>query len=231
MGDRLPDGRRRPEKDLTVTPENHRDFIRANTRLMPPPLVPELQLHLAHEAIPLWEKTEEELEQIGLPPPFWAFAWAGGQALARYVLDNPHLAGGRNVLDFAAGSGLVGIAAARCGAARVTASDIDPFAESAMALNAAANDVVLEAVCDDLIGRNDGWSLVLAGDIFYEAPTAKRVITWFEDLAAGGATVLIGDPGRTYLPRDRLTECALYEVPVSRALEDQEIKRTRVWRL
>ncbi|HSM41438.1 MAG TPA: methyltransferase [Afifellaceae bacterium] len=198
---------------------------------MPPPLLPELQLHLAHEAIPLWEKTEEELEQIGLPPPFWAFAWAGGQALARYVLDNPHLASGRDVLDFAAGSGLVGIAAARCGAARVTASDIDPFAESAMALNAAANDVVLEAVCDDLIGRNDGWSLVLAGDIFYEAPTAKRVITWFEDLAAGGATVLIGDPGRTYLPRERLTECALYEVPVSRALEDREIKRTRVWRL
>lgn len=231
MGDRLPDGRPRPEKDLTVPPEDHGAFIRANTRLMPPPLVPELQLHLAHEAIPLWEKTEEELQEIGLPPPFWAFAWAGGQALARYVLDNPHLAGGRDVLDFAAGSGLVGIAAARCGAARVTASDIDPFAESAMALNAAANGVALEAVCDDLIGRNDGWSLVLAGDIFYEAPTAKRVIAWFEELAAAGATVLVGDPGRTYLPKDRLTECALYEVPVSRALEDQEIKRTRVWRL
>jgi predicted nicotinamide N-methyase len=214
-----------------VTPKDRVEFIRSNTRLMTPPLVPEVRLHLAHEALPLWEKTEEELQQIGLPVPFWAFAWAGGQALARYILDNPQLCTGKHVLDFASGSGLVAIAAAKAGAARVTACDIDLFAEAAIGLNAAENAVSLDCICRDLIGEDEDWPVVLAGDIFYEEPLADRLLTWFRRLAARGATVLIGDPGRTYLPKDQLSECALYNVPVTRALEDQEIKKTRVWQL
>jgi predicted nicotinamide N-methyase len=214
-----------------VTPKERLAFIRSNTRLMAPPLVPEVRLHLAHEALPLWEKTEEELQQIGLPVPFWAFAWAGGQALARYILDNPQLCAGRHVLDFASGSGLVAIAAAKAGAARVTACDIDLFAEAAIGLNATENSVAPDCVCRDLIGEDDGWPVVLAGDIFYEEPLAGRLLTWFRQLTARGALVLIGDPGRTYLPKDQLSECALYNVPVTRALEDQEIKKTRVWQL
>ena len=205
-------------------------FIRANTALLAPPLVPEVRLHLAHEALPLWEKTEEELGKIGLPPPFWAFAWAGGQALARYVLDNPGVVAGRRVLDVASGSGLLAIAAMKAGAAAATASDIDAVALAAIALNAEANGVAL-AACGDLIGRDDGWDAVLAGDVFYEKPLAERLMPWLRRLAARGATVLAGDPGRTYFPKAEFTLCATYEVPVTRALEDAEIKRTSVWEL
>ncbi|MGP9820947.1 class I SAM-dependent methyltransferase [Salinarimonas sp. NSM] len=210
-------------------------FIRAHTRLLPVPHAPQLLLHVADEATALWEKTEEELGEIGLPPPFWAFAWAGGQALARYVLDHPEVVAGRSVLDFAAGSGLVGIAAARAGAARVEAADIDPFACAAMPLNAAANSVVLHTRETDLVGIDEGWEVVLAGDICYERDLAARVLAWLRALAARGATVLVGDPGRAYLPRDAeasgLAPLATYEVPVTRELEDAEIKRTTVWRL
>ncbi|KQO67688.1 nicotinamide N-methyase [Methylobacterium sp. Leaf465] len=207
-------------------------FIRANTRLRPVPHAPEIVLHVADEATELWQKTEDELEAIGLPPPFWAFAWAGGQALARYILDNPGLVAGRRVLDFASGSGLVAIAAARSGADHVTASDLDPFAIPAIGLNAAANGVAgqIEAVSRDLIGTDPGSAVVLAADIFYERDLAARVTDWLSGLHAGGATVLVGDPGRSYLPRDRLTELATYTVPVSRSLEDAEIKRSSVWR-
>ncbi|KQO65667.1 methyltransferase [Methylobacterium sp. Leaf88] len=207
-------------------------FIRANTRLRPVPHAPEIVLHVADEATELWQKTEDELEAIGLPPPFWAFAWAGGQALARYILDNPGLVAGRRVLDFASGSGLVAIAAARSGADHVTASDLDPFAIPAIGLNAAANGVAgqIEAVSWDLIGTDPGSAVVLAADIFYERDLAARVTDWLSGLHAGGATVLVGDPGRSYLPRDRLTELATYTVPVSRSLEDAEIKRSSVWR-
>ncbi|MCJ2045426.1 methyltransferase [Methylobacterium sp. J-078] len=207
-------------------------FIRANTRLRPVPHAPEIVLHVADEATELWQKTEDELSAIGLPPPFWAFAWAGGQALARYVLDNPGLVAGRRVLDFASGSGLVAIAAARAGALHVTASDLDPFAIPAIGLNAAANGVAerIEAVSRDLIGSDPGSAVVLAADIFYEQDLAGRVTGWLSGLHARGATVLLGDPGRSYLPRDRLTELATYTVPVSRSLEDAEIKRSSVWR-
>ncbi|RZK80223.1 MAG: methyltransferase, partial [Methylobacterium sp.] len=178
------------------------------------------------------QKTEDELAVIGLPPPFWAFAWAGGQALARYILDNPGLVAGRRVLDFASGSGLVAIAAARSGAEHVTASDLDPFAIPAIGLNAAANGVAerIEAVSRDLIGSDPGSAVVLAADIFYEQDLAARVTAWLSGLHARGATVLVGDPGRSYLPRDRLTELATYTVPVSRSLEDAEVKRSSVWR-
>ena len=206
-------------------------FIRANTALIAPPLVPELRLHLAHEALPLWEKTEEELGEIGLPPPFWAFAWAGGQALARYVLDHPETVAGKRVLDFASGSGLVAIAAMKAGAAEAAASEIDRFALAAIAMNAKANAVRLSVTAADLIGADHGWETVLVGDMFYEKPLAERLLPWLTDLAAGGARILVGDPGRSYFPKTGLGRLAEYAVPVTRALEDSEIKRTRVWQL
>ncbi|HEY8382085.1 MAG TPA: methyltransferase [Microvirga sp.] len=206
-------------------------FIRAETRLLPVPHAPEISLHVADEATELWQRTEEELGAIGLPPPFWAFAWAGGQALARYVLDHPQTVAGRRVLDFASGSGLVAIAAARAGADHVTACDIDPFAVAAIPLNAAANGVAVEAVAVDLVGRDEGWDVILAGDICYERDLAARVVDWLGTLSGRGATVLIGDPGRSYLPKDRLHRLATYEVPVTRALEDAEVKRSSVWAL
>ncbi len=206
-------------------------FILGNTMLMAPPLVPEVKLHLAHEALALWEKTEEELAEIGLPPPYWAFAWAGGQALARYVLDNPARVSGRAVLDIASGSGLVAIAALMAGARAVQASEIDAIACAAIAANATANGLSLSPAPADLIGSDDGWEIVLVGDAFYEKPLADRLLPWLERLAARGAEILIGDPGRNYFPRDRFEHLARYQVPVTRALEDAEIKTTNVWRL
>ena len=205
-------------------------FILAQTRLRPVPHAPEIVLHVADEATALWSRTEEELGAIGLPPPFWAFAWAGGQALARYVLDHPGTVAGRRVLDFAAGSGLVAIAAAKAGAARIEACDVDPFAIEAIALNAARNGVAVEPHLADLVGADAGWDVVLAGDICYQQDLAERVTAWLFALHRRGATVLVGDPGRSYLPADRLEALAAYAVPVTRALEDAEIKRTSVWR-
>lgn len=205
-------------------------FIRTQTRLLPVPHAPEISLHLADEATALWEKTEEELGEIGLPPPFWAFAWAGGQALARYLLDHPEVVAGRRVLDCGSGSGLVAVAAARAGAASVTACDIDPFAIAAIGLNAAANGVLVAARREDLIGADEGWDAVLVADLFYERDLAARVADWLAGLHSRRATVLVGDPGRSYLPRERLEPLATYEVAVTRALEDAETKRTSVWR-
>ncbi len=206
-------------------------FIRAHTRLLPVPHAPEFQIHVAEEATELWQKTEDELGTMGLAPPFWAFAWAGGQALARYVLDHPGEVAGRRVLDFASGSGLVAIAAARAGAARVEAADVDAFATAAIALNAEANGVAVHPRLDDLVGRDEGWETVLAGDICYERDLAARVIDWLSALSRRGARVLVGDPGRAYLPREGLVRLAEYSVPVTRALEDAEIKRSAVWEL
>src|SRR3954462_8824420 len=153
-------------------------FIRANTRLKPVPHVPEISLYLADESVPIWQKTEEELEQIGLPPPYWAFAWAGGQALARYVLDHPQEVAGKRVLDLASGSGLVAIAAAKAGAAPVIAADIDAFTEAATSLNAGANEVYIEVIVQDLLDRpasaQPRYDLILVGDLFYERDTAAR---------------------------------------------------------
>ena len=210
---------------------NPRAFILQNTAPMAPPLVPEIELRLAHEALPLWEQTEEELGEIGLPPPYWAFAWAGGQALARYILDNPQMVAGRKVLDFASGSGLVGIAALKAGAAAVDAGEIDAVALAAIAMNANANGVLLATTSSDLIGRDEGWDVVLVGDAFYERPLAERLLPWLQLLTRRGALVLIGDPGRSYAPKTGLTLLATYQVPVTRALEDAEIKKTSVFRL
>jgi predicted nicotinamide N-methyase len=207
-------------------------FIVENTRVRPVPHAPEIRLRVADEVTPLWQRTEEELGALGLPPPFWAFAWAGGQALARYLLDHPEAVRGRRVLDLASGSGLVAIAAMKAGAARALAADIDRFAVAAIGLNAALNDVAVEATGEDLVGtRGVDADLVLAGDIFYQKDIAERVIAWLEACRGDGIDVLIGDPGRTYLPVDRLERLATYEVPVSRELEDLEIKRSSVWAL
>ncbi|MEE1610535.1 class I SAM-dependent methyltransferase [Microvirga sp. CF3016] len=206
-------------------------FIRSETRLRPVPHAPEISLHVADEATELWQRTEEELGEIGLPPPFWAFAWAGGQALARYILDYPETVRGRRVLDFASGSGLVAIAAMKAGAAEVTACDIDPFAIAAIGLNAKANGVsAIIPLQADIVGHDRGWDTVLAGDICYERDLAQRVTDWLFALSRRGATVLIGDPGRSYLPKDRLENLAIYEVPVTRTLEDSDIKKSSVWR-
>ncbi|MDQ0472595.1 class I SAM-dependent methyltransferase [Labrys wisconsinensis] len=214
-----------------MIPDPHA-FIRANTRLLPVPHAPEIVLHVADEVTPLWHRTEEELGALGLPPPFWAFAWAGGQALARYVLDHPQTVAGKRVLDFASGSGLVAIAAMKAGAAAVVAAEIDRFAIAAIGLNAAANGVAVAAAADNVLGRFDiEADVVLAGDIFYDREIAAEVMAWLQGWQGRGAAVLIGDPGRTYLPKDRLDCLASYEVPVSRELEDLEIKRSSVWRL
>ena len=198
---------------------------------MTPPHIPEIRLMLAHEAHELWQRTEEELEAIGLPPPFWAFAWAGGQGLARHILDHPETVRGKAVLDFACGSGIVAIAAALAGAKQVLAADVDPFCGTALRLNAALNRVAIEFTDADLIGTDAGWEAVLAGDVFYDRPLAERLVPWFGALARRGAAVLVGDPGRAYLPKQGLEAVATYSVPVTRALEDAEVKRTTVWRL
>jgi len=205
-------------------------FIRDNTGVLCPPHVPEVRLRLASEAHDLWLKTEEELEEIGLPPPFWAFAWAGGQGLARHVLDHPGLVAGKSVLDFASGSGLVGIAARLAGASAVLAADIDPWSGTAIRLNAELNGVTLDYTGGDMLGRDEGWDVVLAGDVFYDRAFAAAIVPWFSALAARGATVLVGDPGRAYCPRERMEALATYQVPVTRALEDSEVKKTTVWR-
>lgn len=204
-------------------------FICRETRLLAPPAVPELVLHLADEAMELWQRTETELEREGVPPPFWAFAWAGGQALARYILDHPETVRGARVLDFAAGSGLVAIAAMKAGAASATASEIDPFALAAITVNAAANAVAVTASGADYLALGTaGFDVVLAGDVFYERAMASRVETFLRTAHAGGARVLFGDPGRNYLPATGLVALAGYDIAVPLALEDRTIRHSRV---
>jgi predicted nicotinamide N-methyase len=215
-------------------------FVRQNTLLKPPSLVPELRLHLADKAVPLWELTEEELAEKDLPPPYWAFAWAGGQALARYIIDNPHVAAGKRALDFASGSGIVALAALWVSAAHVAANDIDAFSLAAIRLNAEANglagglEVVSRDMLDEPVLAGDGhplFDLVLAGDVCYEKPMADRTIAWLRRHAAAGAVVLMGDPGRSYLPESGLTKRAEYMVPTPRDLEDSDLRRTIVWQV
>jgi predicted nicotinamide N-methyase len=208
-------------------PEN---FIRANTALSAPPLVAEVRLYLASEVVPLWRKTEQELEAEGVSPPYWAFAWAGGQALARYVLDHPDVVRGRRVLDFGSGSGLVAIAAAKAGARSVLATDVDVFAAAACRLNAKANGVRLKVTAEDVIGTRGDWQTILIGDMCYERPLAERLLDWLRARAAAGVTVLLGDPGRTYFPKTGVERLELYRVQTTRDLEDREIRETGVYR-
>jgi predicted nicotinamide N-methyase len=209
---------------------DRRQFILDNTRLQRPPHAPELLLHLADEITPIWRLTEEELGDLGLPPPFWAFAWAGGQALARYVLDHSQEVAGKRVLDFATGSGLVAIAAMKAGARSALGADIDDFCGAAVALNAAANGVEIAYTPGDLL--NDpapDVDVILAGDICYEKPMADRVLAWLRAAHDRGVRVLIGDPGRSYFPKSGLLQLAEYRVATTRELEDQEVKRTGVF--
>lgn len=207
-------------------------FISAQTTVTSPPLVPEIRLHLATEITPIWQATEATLSAVNLPPPYWAFAWPGGQAIARHLLDHPTLVRGRAVLDFAAGSGLVAIAAAKAGAARAVANDIDAVAAEAVRLNAGLNGVTVETDARDLLdGDATGFDLVLCGDVCYERPMAERVTRWAKRLAARGVEVLLADPGRAYLPRQGLVELARYEVRTSLELEDRELRETVIYRL
>ena len=209
-----------------------RDFILANTKLLPVPLVPEIALYLAEESLPIWQKTEEELQASNIPPPYWAFAWAGGQALARYILDHAALVAGCRVLDLGSGSGLAAIAAAKGRAAAVTAAEIDAFAIAAIALNAEANGVNVTTTAFDLLAEAEvAAEVLLVGDLFYERALAERTLAYCERARAQHAQVLVGDPQRSYFPRHRFEPLAEYAVPVTRELEDAEIKRTAVWRL
>jgi predicted nicotinamide N-methyase len=200
--------------------DSHRSFIKANTQLVTPPACPEIQLHLGTAITPMWHATEAEMHMINLPPPYWAFAWAGGQALARHILDSPWLVRGRKVLDFAAGSGIAGIAAAKAGAASVEATEIDAVASAAIGLNA------------DATSAPPGlWDVVLAGDICYERPMAERCFPWLQRLAAQGAMVLLADPGRAYLPAKGLVRLADYTIPTSRDIEDRDSRLTVIYRV
>ncbi|MBA4012604.1 MAG: nicotinamide N-methylase [Phenylobacterium sp.] len=217
---------------IIQTLESRRAFILENTRIQPPPHTPELNLYLADEVTPLWRLTEEALAEIGLPPPFWAFAWAGGQALARYVLDHPDEVAGKRVLDFASGSGIVGIAAMQAGAGHVLATDIDPFCGAALAVNADLNGVRIDFTDQNLLDAPPpDVDVILAGDICYEKPLADQVMNWLAAAHVRGARVLIGDPGRSYFPRVGLEKLAEYEVATTRELEDREVKKTAVWTL
>jgi len=207
-------------------------FIRTNPKLLTPPLVPEIKLHLAEESLPIWLKTEEELGEINVPPPFWAFAWAGGQALARYLLDNPTLVAGKTVVDLGCGSGLTAIAPMLAGAHSALAADIDLLALAAVTLNAEANGVAVDTTSANLLAHAPKpFDVTLVGDLFYERPLAEAVLGYIEAAARTGSIVLIGDPQRSYFPRGRFTKVAEYNVPVTRELEDNESKRTAVWRL
>lgn len=203
-------------------------FIQARTQTASVPLRPDIELYLTDDTTKLWQDMQDVLH-ADLPLPFWASAWAGGQALARYILDHPGTVYGKRVLDFASGSGLIAIAAAKAGAAHVEANDIDACAIEAIRLNSLLNNVSVHGVSGDIVGRSSSWDIVFAGDVSYERAMAEHVTPWLALLASQGTRVLIGDPGRTYLARDKLHALARYDVPVSRNLEDRELKATDVW--
>jgi predicted nicotinamide N-methyase len=205
-------------------------FIREHTRLQRPPHAPELKLWLADEITPIWRLTEAELGALGVPPPFWAFAWAGGQAVARYVLDHPDEVAGKRVLDLACGSGMVGIAAALAGAGAVVCNDIDDFCRAAVAANTAANGVSARFEGDNLLDHPAGdFDVICAGDVSYEKPMAETMRAWLAQAHGRGVRVLMGDPGRSYFDRAGLAPLAQYQVETTRELEDMLVKNTGVW--
>ena len=207
-------------------------FVRANTVPARAPLVPEIVLALATEITPIWQATEDYLHRTGIEPPYWAFAWPGAQALARLVLDQPHLVAGRRVLDFAAGCGLAAIACATAGAARVDACELDPLAVAAIALNARVNHVAVHPILGDLVGTTADWDLILCGDVCYEGPMTRRVMPWLRQAAAVGCTVWLADPGRNYLPTAELLPLGIaYDVPTSLELEDRTTRRTAIYEI
>lgn len=223
----------RRDAEHLSTAEGAPAFVARETAVGCAPLVPEVRLHLATEVTPLWYATEAALTRAGVPPPYWAFAWAGGQALARYLLDHPDVVAGKRVLDIASGGGIVAIAAARAGAARVSAADIDPFAAAALRLNGALNGVSLDVIADDLTASDEdgAWDVITAGDVCYERAMVDRMLPWLRRRAEGPARVLLGDPGRCYCPTRGVEELARYVVPTSLDLESCAQRETRVLRL
>jgi predicted nicotinamide N-methyase len=206
-------------------------FVVAHTAIAHPALVPEIPLYLATEITPIWQATEAWLGEQGIEPPFWAFAWPGSQALARWVLDERSRVAGRRVLDFAAGGGLAAIAAARAGAALVEAAEIDPLAHAATRLNARLNGVSVLEAPGDVVGTPNRWDTVLAGDVCYEAPMTRHILPWLRSLAAAGAEVILADPGRAYVPSEGLAPVARFRVPVTRELEDRDEREVVLSRL
>ena len=204
------------------------EFIRTHTTLDRHPMVPEIALYLATEITPIWHATEDWLAERNIAPPFWAFAWPGGLALARHILDNPHLVAGKRVLDFAAGGGIAAIACAMAGAAHVEAAEIDALAASAVTLNAAVNNVTVTSTAGDVVGSANRWDLILCGDVCYEAPMTAHILPW---LAGLGAEVWVADPGRTYLPRQGLAPFARYPVATTLELEDRTQRDVVLYRL
>jgi len=213
-----------------VTPAEEEAFIRAHTQPSRAPLVPEFLLHLATEITPIWQATEDWLAQHNIPPPFWAFAWPGGQALARFILDNPERVAGRCVLDFAAGCGIAALAAARAGASLVEAAEIDPLAIAAISLNARENSISLRCLAQDMVGTASRWDLILCGDICYEAPMARHILPWLIEMARN-SEVLIADPGRAYRPTRDIRLIASYDIPTTLELEDNIVRNTMIHRL
>ena len=206
-------------------------FVRDVTTLTETPFVPGIALYLATELTPLWQKTETWLQENNVAPPYWAFAWPGAQALARYIAANPQLVAGKRVLDFAAGGGLAAIAAMRAGAHSADANDIDPLAMAATTLNAAANNVHVTAILGDIVGSRGRWDFIMCGDVCYEAPMVSQLTKWLRECRKAGAYVLLADPGRKYLPKTGLVPVAAYDVPTLLELEDTTIRRTTVFEL
>jgi predicted nicotinamide N-methyase len=205
-------------------------FVRANTVVSHAPLVPEIALYLASEITPIWRATEAWLGERNVDPPYWAFAWPGGQALARHILDHPQSVAGKRVLDFAAGGGIAAIAAARAGAQWVEAAEIDPIAAAAIALNAAANGVTVATAVSDLVGASCRWDLILCGDVCYEAPMTRHILPWLRAMARD-AEVWLADPGRAYLPQDGRRTFACYTVPTTLELEDRTSREVTLYQV
>lgn len=206
------------------------DFITAHTAIATAPLVPEIRLHLATGITPIWQASEDWLKKTGIEPPFWAFAWPGGQVIARHVLDHPETVASRRVLDFAAGGGIAAIACAQAGAARVEAAEIDPLAIAAISLNASLNGVSVVPLAEDVVGAASRWDLILCGDVCYEAPMTRHILPWLRTMAAT-VEVWVADPGRAYLPTDGLVEIGSWNVETSLELEDRTMRPTRLFRL
>jgi predicted nicotinamide N-methyase len=205
-------------------------FVRAHTTLDCAAFVPEITLHLASAITPIWQATEAWLDERNMDPPFWAFAWPGGQALARHVLDNPASIAGYRVLDFAAGCGIAAIACARARAHSIEAAEIDPLACAAITMNAAANGVSVTLSAADIVGAECRWDVILCGDVCYEAPMTSLIMPWLRRMARE-ANVWIADPGRSYLPQSGLSAFARYRVPTTLELEDRTERMVTLYRL
>ncbi len=206
------------------------EFIRTQTLPLQPSILPELTLHLATEITPLWQMTEDQMQAGHLPPPFWAFAWPGGQGVARYILDHPDVVRGKRVLDFAAGGGVIALAAMKAGAAEVTAIDIDPFALHAMQLNAVLNHVSITPMHGiDMTKVPKNIDLILTGDVCYQQAMTVQIMRWLWLCVGAGIRVIMGDPGRAYVPESGLIELAAYTVPTTREVESADSRTVKVW--